>query len=250
LFLVVCKRLNWQPGTSNQRGGKNISDNATHIAPGESAKHLDKGLIIFIKRMKDFEPVMTVVKFAIGNKLYFRFPKSFLNTPLEIGQEFSAQVMNTDCEYVLHGKISSLEMEDIPRIEYEIESIIRYEERREHKRHYINLPALMTFPKSETKIYIIIKNISIAGSSVSVGIMLRDKPDSENYNKVHISASLKDTSILEFEAKLGWSQKHEDFEEFGMDIISISEANVKILKNMIFSLQKDNHLFIEKELKI
>jgi hypothetical protein len=225
-----------------------MSDNKEHLPPGQTGLELDKNLVMYIKKNNDFEPVMTVIKFALKDKIFFRLPRKHLELNIEIGNEYTAQVMDKDYEYVVQGKITDIELEDIPRIEMTVTSIIKYEERRKAKRFFINLPAVITFPKTKTIIYSVIKNISLSGVSAIVGIMLREKPVNESLDIVHISAELKDTSILEFDARLSWSKKHEDFDEYGMEIISVNPHNAHALKRLISSLQNNMHLYVDEEL--
>lgn len=201
-----------------------------------------RGKVISIKIPRNPLPILCIIQRSDMQGLYFDATDEFLKSNVFLGDPLICQIMENDSEYVLEGIIGNIDM-DYPReVQFLVERITKFRNKRKCRRYIVNFSSAI-YDSKNGRIYSIARNISLGG----VNMVFKEQLKLESQVDVEILIS-KDKTVS-FKAKVRRILPATGFYEYGMEIISIDDANKDLLEKVILELQQNESKFIENSLR-
>ena len=211
----------------------------------ENMEYLKRGTVISVSHAAMGEPVLTVVQKVEENNLYFKLSIEFLKGNVFKGDSINAQVFGDEYELIIDGIISDVDFRYPNYVQFCVDKIQKYRNKREFRRYMVNMMANVTLAKNDYKIYSVIKNIGFNGAS----IVLKDEISEEDRNKIRIITQVGEREYLEFTADVIRAESKELYNEYGVKIIDIDDMNKDILDKLIYRMEKNESLYVKDALK-
>jgi hypothetical protein len=202
-----------------------------------------RGVVISIKHVSIFEPILSVVQKVEGSLLCFRVPNEFLKSNVLKGDSISCHILQDNYEYVITGIINDIELQYPYFVQVYIEKKVRFNNNRASKRFMVNFSA--NIDTKNHNAYAIIKNISQNG----VAAVFKEHIDIDGMANMRVLVQVGRTEILEFKVCVLRSTPKNSYSEYGMNIIEIDDKNKNLLDKLLFRLQVDETSFISESLK-
>ena len=185
----------------------------------ENMEYLKRGTVISVSHAAIGEPVLTVVQKTEENNFYFKLPMEFLKRNVFKGDSINAQVFGDEYELVIDGIISDVDFQYPNYVQFCVDKIQKYRNKREFRRYMVNMMANVTLARNDYKIYSVVKNIGFSGAS----IVLKDEISEEDSKKLRIITQVGEKDYLEFSADIVRAESKGLYNEYGLSIIHISE---------------------------
>lgn len=135
--------------------------------------------------------------------------------------------------YVMSGVISYVYSVSPLKISVSINGIEKFKDLRKHQRYYVSLTSTIKASGFVTPIFAVVKNISSGGIKVYCKDIL-------TYDDIiDVEVILDRTNKLNFNGKIVRMAKIKDYYEYGIEIIGLSESNLKCLYHYMKWLNSD-----------
>jgi len=135
--------------------------------------------------------------------------------------------------YVMSGVISYVYSVSPLKISISVNGIEKFKDLRKHQRYYVSLTSTIKVSGFVTPIFAVVKNISSGGVKVYCKDIL-------TYDDIiDVEVILDRTNKLNFNGKIVRKAKIKDYYEYGIEIIGLSESNLKCLYHYMRWLNSD-----------
>lgn len=135
--------------------------------------------------------------------------------------------------YVMSGVINYIYNISPLKFSVSINGIEKFKDLRKHQRYYVSLTSTIKVSGFITPIFAVVKNISSGG----IKVYCRDILTYDDI--IDVEVILDRTNKLNFNGKIVRKAKIKDYYEYGIEIIGISEANLKCLYHYMSWLNSD-----------
>ncbi|HAA43456.1 MAG TPA: PilZ domain-containing protein [Ruminiclostridium sp.] len=135
--------------------------------------------------------------------------------------------------YVMSGIINYIYTVSPLKFSVSVNGIEKFKDMRKHQRYYVSLTATINVSGFITPIFAVVKNISSGGVKIYCkDVLIYD-------DVIEVEVILDRTNKLNFNGKIVRKAKIKDYYEYGIEIIGISESNLKCLYHYMKWLNSD-----------
>jgi hypothetical protein len=221
------------------------SDYVGLITKEEKKGVFRKGMVICIKHPRIFEPILNVIQKVEDDVIFFKIPEIFLKSNVLKGDDISCQVLKEDAEYVAEGIVSNINIRYPSHAEFSIGKIHRYKNYRKARRFLVDFPGEIHIQGADKRIYSIIKNLGPEG----LGMIFKENINENTLVDVAVTATVGKNELLELKAKIIRVLPRSFYNEYGMKIVDMDDANRSLLNKLLFYLEQNESLFVAECLK-
>ncbi|MEN8905859.1 MAG: PilZ domain-containing protein [Clostridiales bacterium] len=201
--------------------------------------------VVIIRHNKIEFPVLSIVSKVNRDFIYLKKSKELKEENIKYNDDIYINVMNSSYEYILICKIVAVQKSKEEIIKIKVIKTLKYKNRRKNKRYFVNFKSYINVENTNQKLYGIIKNISQNG----VSVFFKDSIDISKVENVNVFIFPDEDINIDFKAKIVRVMSNGLFNEYGLELISISEKHKILYEELIDKLEFDQLAYIDEYLR-